>query len=103
MEGRNNLIIYTGIDIAKLNHFASVISSDGKELIKPFKFTNDSDGFQLLLPCPIVLSCSDIIIGIESTAHYGNNLVQYLVACNSNMYTKPYQNIGHVQKYHPQD
>ena len=36
-------MIYVGIDIAKLNHFASVISSDGEELIKPFKFTNDND------------------------------------------------------------
>lgn len=42
-------MIYLGIDIAKLNHFASAISSDGEELIKPFKFTNDNDGFQLLL------------------------------------------------------
>ena len=36
-------MIYVGIDIAKLNHFASAISSDGKELMKPFKFTNDGD------------------------------------------------------------
>ena len=42
-------MIYVGIDIAKLNHFASAISSDGEELIKPFKFTNDNDGFQLLI------------------------------------------------------
>ena len=42
-------MIYVGIDIAKLNHFASAISSDGEELIKPFKFTNDNDGFQLIL------------------------------------------------------
>ena len=42
-------MIYVGIDIAKLNHFASAISSDGEELIKPFKFTNDNDGFHLLI------------------------------------------------------
>ena len=41
-------MIYVGIDIAKLNHFASAISSDGTELMKPFKFTNNGDGFQLL-------------------------------------------------------
>ena len=41
-------MIYVGIDIAKLNHFASAVSSEGEELIKPFKFTNDADGFQLL-------------------------------------------------------
>ena len=33
--------IFVGIDIAKLNHFAAAISSDGEILIEPFKFTND--------------------------------------------------------------
>ena len=41
--------IYVGIDIAKLNHFAAAISSDGEMIIEPFKFTNDADGFQLLV------------------------------------------------------
>ena len=48
-------MIYVGIDIAKLNHFASAISSDGEVLIVPFKFTNDNDGFLLLLPKSILL------------------------------------------------
>ena len=42
-------IFFVGIDIAKLNHFAAAISSDGEILIEPFKFTNDADGFQLLV------------------------------------------------------
>ena len=84
MKGRYNLMIYVGIDIAKLNHFASAISSDGKELMKPFKFTNDGDGFQMLHSRLEELSRSgdSIIIGLESTAHYGDNLVRYLVACD---------------------
>lgn len=41
--------IFVGIDIAKLNHFAAAISSDGEILLEPFKFTNDADGFQLLV------------------------------------------------------
>ena len=50
MKGRYNLMkIFVGIDIAKLNHFAAAISSDGEILIEPFKFTNDADGFQLLV------------------------------------------------------
>ena len=75
-------MIYVGIDIAKLNHFASAISSDGEILIEPFKFTNDNDGFQLLLSKLDPLDKDSIIIGLESTAHYGDNLVRYLVACN---------------------
>ena len=42
-------MIYVGIYIAKLNHFASAISSDGEILIEPFQFSNDADGFQMLV------------------------------------------------------
>ena len=75
-------MIYVGIDIAKLNHFASAISSDGEVLIEPFKFTNDNDGFQLLISKLDSLDKNSIIIGLESTAHYGDNLVRFLVAGN---------------------
>lgn len=76
-------MIYVGIDIAKLNHFASAVSSDGVILMEPFKFTNDGDGFSLLVSNLESLSDDkdSIIIGLESTAHYGDNLVRYLVAC----------------------
>ena len=72
--------IYVGIDIAKLNHFAAAISSDGEIIIEPFKFTNDADGFQLLVSKLESFDRNSIIIGLESTAHYGDNLVRYLVA-----------------------
>ena len=76
-------MIYVGVDIAKLNHFASAISSDGEVLIEPFKFTNDADGFQMLVSKLIALNAEpDSIINLESTAHYGDNLVRYLVAEN---------------------
>ena len=72
-------MIYVGIDIAKLNHFAAAISSDGEILIEPFKFTNDYDGFYLLLSNLAPLDQNSIIIGLESTAHYGDNLVRFLI------------------------
>ena len=75
-------MIYVGIDIAKLNLFAAAISSDGEIIIEPFKFTNDNDSFQLLLSKPDSLDKDSLIIGLESTAHYGDNLVRYLVAKN---------------------
>lgn len=67
--------IYVGIDIAKLNHFAAAISSDGEIILEPFKFTNDADGFQLLVSMLESFDKNSIIIGLESTAHYGDNLV----------------------------
>lgn len=42
-------MIYIGIDIAKFNHFASAISSDGEILMEPFQFSNDINGFHMLL------------------------------------------------------
>ena len=73
-------MIYVGIDIAKLNHFAAALSSDGEILMKPFQFSNDGDGFQLLISKLESFEKDSIIIGLESTAHYGDNLVRYLVA-----------------------
>lgn len=72
-------MIYVGIDVAKLNHYAATISSYGKELIKPFKFTNDNDGFLTLISHLNSFEKEQIIIGLESTAHYGNNLISFLV------------------------
>ena len=63
---------------------SSAISSDGEILIEPFKFTNDADAFQMLFSKLISLNAEpdSIIIGPESTAHYYDNLVRYLVAEN---------------------
>ena len=78
-------MIYVGVDIAKLNHFASALSSDGEVLIEPFKFTNDRGGFDLLESYLESFEKESIIIGLESTAHYGDNLVRYLVADSYNV------------------
>ena len=72
-------MIYVGIDIAKLNHFAAAISSDGEVVLEPFKFTNDNDGFCLLISKLNSFAKDELIIGLESTAHYGNNLLMFLV------------------------
>ena len=72
-------MIYVGIDIAKLNHYASAISSDGEVLLEPFKFTNDNDGFYTLVSKLNQFEKDKVIIGLESTAHYGNNLLAFLV------------------------
>ena len=73
-------MIYVGIDIAKLNHFASAIDSDGVVLIEPFEFLNDNDGFYMLLSKLSSFEKDSIIIGLESTAHYSNNLVSFLIS-----------------------
>lgn len=80
------LMIFVSIDIAKFNHFATAMSSDGKILIEPFIFLNDADGFQILVSKLNSLNRDDIIIGLESTAHYGYILVRFLVATSYGVY-----------------
>lgn len=92
-------MIYVGVDIAKLNHFASAISSDGEILIEPFKFTNDADGFQMLVSKLISLNTEpDSIINLESTAHYGDNLVRYLVNENFQVCVEPHHDFYYAKE-----
>lgn len=71
-------MFYVGIDIAKQSHFASIMSSDGEILAEPFAFTNDYSGFQKLLKHLEKYRKTDILIGMESTAHYAENLTCFL-------------------------
>ena len=70
-------MFYVGIDIAKQSHVAAILSSDGEVVVEPFSFTNDSNGYgHLLSKLP---PCGDsVLIGLESTSHYGDNLVCFL-------------------------
>ena len=72
-------------DIAKPNHFFSAISSDGEILMISFQFSNDTDGFHILPSRLDSLESDNIIIGLEPTTHYGDNLVRYLVASSFKM------------------
>ena len=71
-------MIYIGIDIAKNSHFASAVNSDGEVLIKPFSFENSRDGFNLFLNKFKDFSVDDCLVGLESTGHYGDNLICFL-------------------------
>lgn len=77
--GKEAFMIYVGIDIAKLNHFASTLSSDGEVLIKTFKFSNDSDGFFMLLPKSVHLTrtASSLVLNrwLTSTTSYSCSLL----------------------------
>lgn len=71
-------MIYVGIDVAKFSHFASAVNSDGEILINPFAFKNSNEGFNLLLTRLKELPTKEILIGLESTGHYSDNLVSFL-------------------------
>ena len=68
-----------GIDIAKLNHVASCIDSSTNEVVfSNFKFKNDFKGFSALLDKIKSFDAKNLIIGLESTSHYGENLINFL-------------------------
>ena len=68
-----------GIDIAKLNHVASCIDSSTNEIVfSNFKFKNDFKGFSTLLDKIKTFDTKNLIIGLESTSHYGENLINFL-------------------------
>lgn len=71
-------MIYVGIDIAKQKHFAAAMTADGEVLIEPFGFLNNSEGFSIFLSKLKNLEDHNILIGLESTSHYGENLISYL-------------------------
>lgn len=70
-------MIYVGIDIAKTNHFASIIDSNGEVLFEPFLVKNNQAGFDLLYQIIKDYDKDKLLIGLESTAHYGNNLIYF--------------------------
>ena len=73
-------MICVNINITMLNQITFVVSIDDEVPLEPFQFSNDFEGFRSL---SLVLDKFDrekLLIGLESTAHYGNNLVEFLVA-----------------------
>lgn len=73
-------MVYIGIDIAKYSHFASVVSSDGEVIVKPFSFQNSREGFMKLVEEIEIFQ--DCLIGLESTGHYAENLIYFLYERN---------------------
>ena len=66
------------IDIAKNTHWASAMNSDGEILLEPFSFQNNNEGFQKFISKLSNFDKQKMLIGLESTAHYGENIISYL-------------------------
>lgn len=72
-------MIYVSIDIAKPNHFASAVSSDNEVLIDLLNSRMTMMASYCCSQNSVSFAKSSLIIGLESTAHYGNNLLAFLV------------------------
>lgn len=72
-------MIYIGIDIAKEKHYAVVMDSDQRVLHEPFGFENNMQGFSKLESVLEKFNDSERVIGMESTAHYAETLITFLM------------------------
>ncbi len=70
---------YLGIDIAKFTHVATGVGADGEILIPTFSFANDAAGFALLDAALAPFDRDQLLIGLESTAHYAENVIAHLL------------------------
>lgn len=85
-------MFYLGIDIAKVNHVASLLDQDGSILVKAIKFTNSNEGLQKLLDSISEYDFSQIYCAMEATGTYWLSLFSALTDKEFNVSVfNPYQ------------
>jgi Transposase len=69
-----------GIDIGSQTCSFCVLKPDKSQVVKPTKFANHADGFTLLRERleRLDASAAQILIGLEATSRYGENLYRFL-------------------------
>ena len=73
-------MFYIGFDIAKENHYASVANANGEIVIEAFLVKNSLNGFNFFMDklSEKNIPISSCLVGMESTGHYGENLINFL-------------------------
>ncbi|MDO5475428.1 MAG: IS110 family transposase [Candidatus Saccharibacteria bacterium] len=77
-------MLYIGIDVARSKHDFFIMGENGKRVAGPITIRNNLDGFTRLIR--VIQECKnaqedilgDVFIGMESTGHYGDNILNYL-------------------------
>ena len=85
---------YLGVDIAKVNHVASLMDSDGNVIIRAIKFTNSTDGLAKLISAieDKFGSTSNVEVAMEATGLYWLALYSALIDKDFNVSVyNPYQ------------
>ena len=72
-------MFYIGIDVAKHKHAVAIVDQLGEVFLKPTEFDNSKSGFELLLSLIKPFVSQRHLVGLESTGHYGDNLVRFLL------------------------
>lgn len=72
-------MLYVGIDISKYKHDCFITNETAEVIRENFSFSNTTEGFAELHKILSSLSpVKDVLIGLEATGHYGNNLKLFL-------------------------
>lgn len=72
-------MIYVGIDVAKTKHDFFIVGEKGERLVGPVTIKNNLDGFNTLVQAIEENKNNDSVrVGMESTGHYGNNILHFL-------------------------
>ena len=82
-------MLYIGIDIARSKHDFFIMGENGERVAGPITIKNNLDGFTRLIQT--IQECSNasesnvsdknlssVFVGMESTGHYGDNILHYL-------------------------
>ncbi len=69
---------FVGVDIAKSFHVASVVDSFGVLYLDSFSFDNNHKGFSKFIDLIFSSHKKELLIGLESTAHYGKVFAQFV-------------------------
>lgn len=72
------MVRYAGIDIGSEKHFVAVVDADGKVQQKPLGFKESAEGYAVAMDA--LGSNKDVLICMEATGHYWENLHFYLDA-----------------------
>lgn len=73
------LLFYCGIDIAKLNHEASVIDAEGNPLLDRITFAQEGCEKLFSLFERLRIGKDAVIIGMEATGYYWLSVYEYLM------------------------
>lgn len=73
-------MLILGIDIASKKHDCCITDKNGEVLAPVFTFENNAEGYDVLLQNVRTFErdFSRVKIGLESTGHYGSNLISFL-------------------------
>ena len=96
-------MFFLGIDIAKLNHVASLVSDNGNIVFSNFMFKNSLEGFLSLINKVKSIPKDDIVIALEFTGHYSDKFVNFFFNRKFNVTLVNPSNVANFRKSYGRD